>query len=99
VAQFDVFTNKFGDGLLLDCQSDLLEHFTSRFVVPLLPPDELPRGLTRLNPVFEIGGVNYMMVTHYAGAVERHELGEKVASLAEERLTIVGALDMLISGV
>jgi toxin CcdB len=99
MAQFDVHANTFGAGLLLDCQSDLLDHFRTRFVVPLLLPADLPSPLPRLNPVFEIGGVSYMMVTHYASAVEHHELGEKVGSLAAERLKIIGALDVLISGV
>jgi toxin CcdB len=99
MAQFDVYTNTFGAGLLLDCQSDLLDHFRTRFVVPLLLPADVPQPLARLNPVFEIGRVSYMMVTHYAGAVEHRELGVRVGSLAAERLKIIGALDVLISGV
>ena len=99
MAQFDVYVNTFGAGLLLDCQSDLLDHLRTRTVVPLLPPEQLPSPLPRLNPVFEIGEVNYMMITHYVGAVELGELGEKVGTLAAERLKIIGALDILISGV
>jgi hypothetical protein len=39
------------------------------------------------------------MVTHLASAVPARMLRNKVASLDEHQMTIVGALDMLIGGV
>lgn len=97
MAQFDV--HEGANGLLLDCQSDLLSHFNSRLVVPLLPADRAPPPVTRLNPTFEVGGKAYVMVTHYAAAVEVRELGEVLASLADRHHEIMNALDFLLTGV
>jgi toxin CcdB len=99
VAQFDVHRNSFGEGLLLDCQSDLLSHLTPRLVTPLLPASDVPAPLPRLNPVFEVNGAAYMMVTDYAGAIDARDLGPVVASLVERDREIMNALDLLISGV
>ncbi len=99
VAQFDVYRNGFGEGLLLDCQSDLLSHLNTRLVAPLLPPDRMPQPLPRLNPLFDVDGETYMMVAQFAGAVELRELGKPVASLAEHDHAITGALDILLTGV
>jgi toxin CcdB len=99
VAQFDVHENVFGNGLLLDCQADLLSHLNTRLVVPLLRPEEAPKPALRLNPAFDIGGERYLMVTQYAGAVERRELGPKLTSLAQHDREIMNALDLLLTGV
>lgn len=99
MAQFDVYRNTNGPGLLLDCQSDLLSHLTTRLVCPLLPPGQLPPALPRLNPMFEVDGEAFMMVTHYASAVDLRALGKPIASLAEHGLAITGALDVLLTGV
>jgi toxin CcdB len=77
----------------------LLDAIDSRFVVPLVPADGAPKAAQRLNPVFEIHGATYLMLTQAAGAVRRKELGPVVASLAEHSFEITGALDVLISGV
>ncbi len=86
-------------GLLLDCQSDLLAHLGSRLVLPLIRPGETPPGLGRLNPVFAIGGEQFMLVTQYAAAIDKRELGPVVASLAEHDREIMNALDLLLTGV
>jgi toxin CcdB len=97
MSQFDVC--RLGEGLVLNCQSDLLEQLESRFVVPLVPRAEAPKIGQRLNPVFEIAGKKYVMLTQAAAAVRRRELGAVVASLAECSFQITGALDVLLSGV
>ena len=97
MAQFDV--HRLGDGLVLDCQADLLDHLNSRFVVPLLPLDEAPKPAKRLNPIFEVDGKDYVMATQFAAAVQRKDLGKVVISLADRGLEITGAVDVLISGV
>jgi toxin CcdB len=97
MAQFDV--HQLGNGLVLDCQSDLLRHITSRLVVPLVPQSGAPTPAPRLNPVFQIDGVQYVMVTEAAGAVRTRQLGAAVGSLAGKSFEITGAFDILISGV
>lgn len=99
MAQFEVYRHPGGKGLLLDCQSDLLSHLTTRLVCPLLPASDLPPPLARLNPLFEIEGKVFMMVTQYTSAVDLRELGQPIASLSEHGLTITSALDVLLSGV
>lgn len=95
MAQFDVYDAGGGE-LVLDCQSDLLRHLNSRFVVPLMPLDEAPTPAARLNPVFEIAGERRSMVTQFATAVPTSNLRDSLASLAEHRLTIINALDTLM---
>jgi toxin CcdB len=97
VAQFDV--HRFANGLVVDCQSNLLDQLDSRLVAPLMLKSDAPKVAQRLNPTFEIDGETYVMLTQAAGAVRRRELGAVVASLGERRLEITGALDILVSGV
>lgn len=98
MAKYDVFGRRSGAGYLLDCQADLLSQLNTRFVVPLLPAREAPEPAARLNPVFELLGEPHVMITQFAAAVPATELGEKVASLSDQDIVIVNALDMLISG-
>ncbi|WP_411340411.1 CcdB family protein [Sphingopyxis sp. J-6] len=98
MAQFDVLKSRDGANLLLDCQSDLLGHFDTRFVVPLVPA-QAAQKLSRLHPIFEVDGERFIMATQLASAVDARELGDRVASLAESRYDILNAVDMLLTGV
>lgn len=97
MAQFDV--HRFGEGLVVDCQSALLNHIASRFVVPLVRLEDAPKPAPRLNPIFGIDSEDYVMVTESAAAVQTRQLGPVIASLAERSFEITGAIDVLISGV
>ena len=97
MAQFDVL--RLGDGLVVDCQSDLLSQLNSRFVVPLVARTGAPKIAQRLNPVFVINGEEYVMVTQAAAAVRIGDLGRVVGSVADRSFEVTGALDVLISGV
>jgi toxin CcdB len=99
MSQFDVYTKRSGDGLVLDCQTDLLSHLSTRLVAPLMVPDRAPKAAGRLNPSFAIDGVVYVLVTQFSGAVEVAELGHKRGSLASNHHQIINALDFLITGV
>ena len=85
--------------MLLDCQADLLAHLNSRFVVPLLPQADAPKPAKRLNPLFEIDGQPFVMLTQFAAAVHVRELGPVVTSLATDDTAIINALDMLLTGI
>lgn len=98
MAQFDVYSSRSGDELLLDCQSDLLDHFDTRFVVPLVPT-QTAQKLSRLHPIFEIDGARHIMATQLASAIDSNELGGRVTSLADRRYEILNAVDMLVTGV
>ncbi len=98
MAKYDVFRRRSGAGYLLDCQADLLSQLNTRLVVPLLPAREAPKPAARLNPVFELEGKPYVMMTQFAAAVPVTELGEEIVSLSDRDIDIINALDMLISG-
>lgn len=95
MARFDVYRRLDGPGYLLDLQADILRDLNTRFVAPLLPPNEAPQPAARLNPVFPIEDQPHVMVTQFAGAVRVSELGACVGSLLSQDTAIVAALDML----
>jgi toxin CcdB len=99
MAQFDVHRLKSTSGLIIDCQSDVLDQLNTRFVVPLIARDEAPKPAQRLNPLFMISGREHVMATQFAAAVSVRELGEMIVSLRDRSFDIVGALDILVSGV
>ncbi|OYY69899.1 MAG: hypothetical protein B7Y00_08215 [Sphingomonadales bacterium 17-56-6] len=97
MARFDVYKSGNARGLLLDIQSDLLDEFGSRVVVPLLPAEDM-QSVSRLHPVFLINDVQYIMSTHLIFAIPIDRLGAKIGSLAQEDLVITSAVDKLLSG-
>ena len=98
MAQFDVHRIASG-GLVIDCQSTLLDQLNTRFVVPLVAREAAPPPAQRLNPTFAVAGEDHVMLTQFAGAIERRELGEPVANLTAHARDITAALDVLLSGV
>lgn len=98
MARFDVFRSRSGEQLLLDCQSDMLDYFQTRFVVPLVEESVATRTAC-LHPTFTVNGQKLIMATQLASAVDRRELGVQVANLSDHHDQIVAALDMLITGV
>ena len=104
MAQFEVFRNPSADDedgfpYLLVIQSDLLEHLNLRIVVPLVRADVVDPPLPRLNPRFRIGDESVVMATQFIAGTSVRNLGEVVATLADQRSDIIGAIDMLITGV
>jgi toxin CcdB len=61
---------------LLDVQSDLLEVFDVRVVVPLFRASGFARPIRRLNPRFRIEGVAVNMVTQFIAGTSVRNLGE-----------------------
>jgi toxin CcdB len=99
MARYDVFAaNRVEGGYLLDVQSDLLDHFKTRVVIPLLPVAMAPPTMRKLHPVFEINGRKLVMATHLIATVSTTELGESRLNLTRHHDEIVAALDMLFQG-
>lgn len=98
MARFDVYEQQDGPGYLLDCQADILSILNTRFVVPLLPPDEAPKASERLNPEFRVEGKPFIMYTQFAASVPVAVLGKPVGTLSSEHSPIMNALDMLMTG-
>ena len=98
MARFDVYPEAGTSAYLLDCQADALSGLSSRFVVPLLPPEEGPPLIARLHPIFRIGGDDVVMYTQFAASIAQRQLRTPVASLAAEDRRIMNALDVLLTG-
>lgn len=99
MARLDLYPRPGGAaGYLLDVQSDMLDELQTRVVVPLMPPDEVPRAIPRLHPEFRIGGEPYVMATQLLGAVPRRVLGRPVGRLPSAHDQVLGALDRLLTG-
>lgn len=94
MARFDVYRSRDGEDVLLDCQSDWLEHFNTRFVVPLVK--ELPvKEAERLHPALRVHDDKLIMATQLASAVSVSDLGSKIANVADQHSVITDAIDML----
>ncbi len=104
MARFDVYRNPRKESarevpFLLDVQSDLLEGLESRVVVPLRAANAVKRPVTRLNPVFQVAGVEVVMDTPQLAGVPGTMLKKPVASLGAQAFEIQNALDFLFAGV
>jgi hypothetical protein len=100
MAAFDLhrIAETAGSGLVVDVQSDLLDPFGTRVVVPLLALAAAPDAPRRLNPVIEVAGTPLILAAQLLAAVPRAALGPPVGSLAHERDRIRDALDMALLG-
>jgi toxin CcdB len=104
MAQFDAHRNPIplDSGhipLVLDVQSDFLDILPTRIVVPLIRAEQFRNRIHRLHPEFLVHDQRLIMVTTEAGVLPRSALGPAVASLLDRRYEIIGAIDMLITGV
>ena len=101
MAQFDFYDyagpNRFV-AYLLDVQSDLLQGLASRVVVPLIRLDAFGPQMKKLNPVFAINGVDYVMATSEIAGIPLKALGRRAGSLGVHRHEIKGAIDFLQDG-
>ena len=104
MARFDVYRNPRKESarevpFLLDVQSDLLDGLESRVVVPLRAANAVKRPVTRLNPAFQVVGVEVVMDTPQLAGVPVTMLKKPVASLGAHAFDIQNALDFLFAGV
>lgn len=84
---------------LLDVQSDIIDELNTRLVIPLFLLDEVSgRPARRLNPVLNVDGEDFLVMTHEMASVRQSQLGEEVVSLREQRQAIKNALDFLLDG-
>lgn len=100
MARLDVYPTpgRTAPGYVVDVQSDLLSDLASRVVVPLLPETSIGVAAARLNPIFEIDGKRHVLIVQSIATVPRRELRGPVASLKDERDTILAAIDFLLTG-
>lgn len=83
----------------MDVQADILERLNTRIVVPLMAVRTAPAPARQLNPVFSIQSGQHVMVTQFLFTVPCLVLKTPVASLEQHDAEIIGALDMVLTGV
>lgn len=96
MARYDLHPD--GENFLLDVQADQLDNLNTRMVVPIRLPEQAPMPARRLNPLFDIGGRRYVMVTQFTSAVLERSLNAPTSDLRHEHDRITAALDMLFQG-
>lgn len=100
--QFMVYRNNSNNRAypyLLDVQSDIIGELNTRLVIPLFLLDEVSgRPARRLNPVLNVDGEDFLVMTHEMASVRHSQLGEEVVSVREQRQAIKNALDFLLDG-
>jgi toxin CcdB len=104
VAQFAVYKNKnsrtkSGFPFLVDVQSDLLEPLQTRVVIPLTKVAGLTRKpVSHLTPSIKFDGDAYILLVPQLAGIARSDLGVQAGSLADQRQTILAAVDFLLTG-
>ena len=84
----------------IDVQNDLLSDLNTRLVIPLTTPEKLNQtDVERLCPVIHIDKSKYVLLTHQMTSVPNSILRTEVTSVEAYRYEILGAIDMLISGI
>jgi len=77
----------------------LLEPLNTRAVIPLTKSPALTKKpVSHLMPEISFEGDQYVLMTPQLAGINRTELGALAGSLAEERRTILAALDFLLTG-
>jgi toxin CcdB len=99
MARLSLHRNRDGSGYLLDVQADILKSLSSRLVIPVLPLDQAPPPAGKLNPLVTVDGVVHSVVTQHMAAVSTKLLGDVAVSMEQRDTEIIGAIDLLISGV
>jgi toxin CcdB len=98
MTRFRVYPNPDGNGYLIDVQADPLSHLNTRMVIPLLPLGLAPKPAKTLNPLFDINGETYSMVTQYMASMPVRVLKNVICSVESRRDDIVAAIDLLLQG-
>ncbi len=100
MARLDVhpLAGSSGPSYVLDVQADLLRTLATRAVVPLVPEAHDFPLLRDLNPVFELDGERFVMLTQAIATVPTSFLRPPVTSFLRHHDAVVRALDTLLLG-
>ena len=98
MAQFDVHANVgHTKAYVVELQSDLVEGLPVRVVAPLVPSGKV-MPITRLTPMVQFRGEDYLLLTYQLASVPARDLHHPVGSLADKQDEIKLALDLLFIG-
>nr|WP_314263378.1 CcdB family protein [uncultured Moellerella sp.] len=100
--QYRIYRNRDNSGnypYLLDIQSDTMDLLETRLVIPLFVHKQVHTKLpTRLNPLIEIDGQSFVIMTHQMASVTKSLLDSEVADAISSKDQIKRARDLLIDG-
>ena len=85
----------------VDIQNDLLGDLNSRVVIPLSPYNENDKtDAKKLCPIIELNSEgSFVLLIHQITSIPKSTLKTKVTSLENYRYEILGAVDILLSGI
>jgi toxin CcdB len=99
MARFDVHRLDRVSVLVVDIQADILRDLKTRLVIPLGRADEQSQErATRLRPVVNVAGVDYLLNTPEMAAVPCTVLGEVIDNINDQHHAITDAVDFLLQG-
>lgn len=99
MARLDVYPMPGGrPGYVVDVQANLLNGLQTRIAVPLIPEHEASKPISDLNPIFQINGQPYVLLTQALASVPSAELKQAILSLDPHHDAVVRALDLLLVG-
>lgn len=102
--QFDVHRNTGTNTrriipYLINVQHDLLSDLSTRIVIPLFRQSAFRKPIGRLNPVLQVGKTSLILAPDEITAIGLDRLGDVVTNLEADRYRILGAIDLLLTGV
>jgi len=84
----------------VNVQSDLLDDLNSRIVIPLTPLKILnDNNVKKLCPIIEVEDKSFVLLTHQLTSVPNSILKKESISLENHRYEILGAIDLLLTGI
>jgi toxin CcdB len=103
VRQFDVFENPDPESAeahpyFVVLQADRLKELNTRIVAPLIVPRTVP-GFERLMPLVSVKNKNFVVDITNVGVFPLKLIPKPVANLEPERYRIVGAIDLIFTGI
>ncbi|MFM2111674.1 MAG: hypothetical protein RLZZ271_334 [Pseudomonadota bacterium] len=105
MAQYDVFKNPSKASrddipYVVVIQSDLLEHLSTRLVMPLSKSEaSAPGGPAALCPAVDFDGQVLRALPHLMAAFRVRDLGRPVGSVPGFSSRLIGAVDAVLSGI
>ena len=84
----------------VNVQSDLLDDLNSRIVIPLSLYKTLKQtNAKKLCPIIDIDEGCFVLLTHQMTTVPKSILKKEITSLEKFRYEILGAIDLLLTGI
>lgn len=102
MSQFSVHRMRNARGTefpLVDIQSNILSHLTTRVVVPLYRAARSKPAIARLNPSIPFDGEIHVFATQEMAAVPAKLLGPSLGDVSAHRDAIIAAVDLLVTGI